>query len=65
MQLDHDMTHVRWDEQLCFDFWFIGFCDEWDVKLCKPESICYPFEFELLFEFSASTIETITFTTET
>ena len=26
-------------KQLCFDFWFIDVCDEWDIKLSKQSSI--------------------------
>ena len=26
-------------KQLCFEYWFINICDEWDIKLCKHKSI--------------------------
>ena len=26
-------------KQLCFDFWFLNVCDEWDIESCKHDNI--------------------------
>ena len=41
-------------KQLCFDYWFINICDEWDVELCKHERV----------EIDAQTVKTANKTTQ-